>query len=488
MSLRSLRSTAPTTILFGVFLNMLLNTPALAQWSTPVRISNRIDCYRPRLLCSNGLLHLIYATGIERDFYQRSTDLGQSWSSPFRIDQGASGVTSGRPQIVANGDTVAACWYHNLGGTYNLGFRASLDDGVNWGPVSFVLPNNIFSLQLHDVALFGQVAFVVYMDHDDSIQFNFTRSTDLGVTWSQPQQMFRVQNFEGLDLTNQGDSLVLLWSAAYSWQDLMELYFCRSTDGGDNWSDIQLLSTFDSSGSQNPCLALNERGQLAAFWTDGKYSPYWFTGDVFVRYSQDLGETWTEEEALTSDHLAAFPKVVWEGDSLHLTWEDYSQDTGNISYMASTDNGLSWGEREAVDDYISDSFNPNLALTAGIVHLVWDDRRYPEWGIYYSRREEQPDAIGEEENNFVPDNIRLTVFPNPFNSSVTIKYVLPSDDFVSIGIFNIAGQRVDRILSQNMPAGQHEITWDASGFPSGLYSIVIRQGNRSETARLVLVK
>jgi len=481
------RSTAPALIVLSALLSILLNTVALAQWSTPVRISDPIDCYRPKIISCGGLLHLIYSTGLGLSFYQRSTDLGGSWSVPYCINLGGGG-TSAKPTMRARGDTVVAAWYHTLTVGHNIGFRCSTDGGQSWGAVSFVLPSNYLNLEQLILTVSGPSTYLIFTHSDDRIHFCITESTDLGVSWTAQREMFQVQSSEGMDLCCRGDTLLLLWSAIYSWQELMELYFCRSTDGGESWSDISLLSTEDDHGSQNPCLVLNERGQLAAFWTDFKYSPYWFTGDVFVRYSQDLGETWTEEEALTADHLAAFPKVVWEGDSLHLTWEDYSQDPGNISYMASTDNGLSWGQREAVDDYISDSFNPNLALTPGLVHLVWDDRRYPEWGIYYSRREEQPDAVGDVESEFLPQEKYLRAYPNPFNSRVTIKYFLPSDGSVSIGIYNVSSQRVDRILSQNMPAGQHEITWEASGFPSGLYSVVVRQGNRSETARLVLVK
>jgi hypothetical protein len=299
--------------------------------------------------------------------------------------------------------------------------------------------------------------------------------------------MLAVDGTEGVDLRNRGDTLLLLWSAVYSWQDLMELYFCRSTDGGESWSDISLLSTEDDHGSQNPCLVLDERGQLAAFWTDFKYSPYWFTGDVFVRYSQDLGETWTEEEALTGDHLAAFPKVVWEGDSLHLTWEDYSQDPGNISYMASTDNGVSWGEREAVDDNLSDSFNPNLALTPGLVHLVWDDRRYPEWGIYYSRRTEEPDEVVEGQD--IPHEYDLKAYPNPFNTST----ILTFSDLKGgeIRIFDIKGQLIRTFFTRG--ENQRRIVWDATDasgktVSSGIYFARARTPQGPSTIKLLLLK
>jgi hypothetical protein len=461
------------------------------QWSAPVRISNDLACFRPKIVCSNDILHLIYGSGQNRAFYQRSTDDGLTWSNPFRIDQGAPGITSGRPTIVANGDTVAGCWYHNFGGIYNLGFRKSLNGGANWGSVSFVLPSDVTTLHKHSFCLSDSRVFLLYAYYRaDSIRSCFTKSTDLGESWSSPREIFAVDVIDDMELRNRGDTLLLLWSAAYSWQDVMELYFRRSTDGGDNWSNIQLLSTFDSSGSQNPCLALNERGELAAVWTDFKNSPHWFTGDVFVRYSSDLGGTWAEEQAITGDHLAAFPKAIWQADSLHLTWEDYFQDPGNISYMRSIDNGATWEQREAVDDTSADSFYPGVALTPGRVHLVWDERRTTEQGVFYSFRWEEPDAVEDKGSGALPRALGLASYPNPFNSNVSISYSLQNEKGGQLGIYNVHGQL---ITTFNLEGKEGRIKWDArdaegNKASSGIYFARLHSGEAPQHIKLIYLK
>jgi hypothetical protein len=479
-----------TRILFRqVIACLLVAVPAPAQWSTPVRISNDLACFNPGIVYESGILHLIYGSGQNRAFYQRSTNEGLTWSTPFRMDQGVGG-TSGKPAIAVSGDTVVAAWYHSLQVGHNIGCRQSTNAGADWSAVRFALPSDYLEIQKLAVAISGSQVFLVFTHADSSIRFCLTKSTDLGANWSTPYEMFQVQSSERMGLLNRGDTLLLLWSAVYSWQDLMELYFCRSIDGGDSWSNIQLLSTYDSSGSQNPCLALNERRELAAFWTDFKNSTHMFTGDVFVRYSSDLGGIWAEEQAITDDHLAAFPKAIWQADSLHLTWEDYAQDPGNISYMRSTDNGATWEQREAVDDTSADSFYPGVALTPGRVHLVWDERRTTEQGVFYSFRWEEPDAVEDKGSGALPGALGLASYPNPFNSNVSVSYSLHNEKGGQLGIYNMQGQL---IATFNLEGKEGRIKWDATDasgkkVSSGIYFAKARASEISYTVKLVYLK
>jgi len=83
-------------------------------------------------------------------------------------------------------------------------------------------------------------------------------------------------------------------------------------------------------------------------------------------------------------------------------------------------------------------------------------------------------------------------YPNPFNPTTRIAYALPGDGNVEIEIFNSIGQRVVRLLDRPQEAGYQEATWNAAGFPGGLYFYSVRhtfESNRQvKVGKMVLVK
>ena len=84
-------------------------------------------------------------------------------------------------------------------------------------------------------------------------------------------------------------------------------------------------------------------------------------------------------------------------------------------------------------------------------------------------------------------------FPNPFNPTTTIQFTLPRASDVSLTIMNVIGEEVATLASRQMEQGTHAITWDASGFPSGMYLYRLearREGGQMsmETRKLLLVK
>jgi hypothetical protein len=60
-------------------------------------------------------------------------------------------------------------------------------------------------------------------------------------------------------------------------------------------------------------------------------------------------------------------------------------------------------------------------------------------------------------------------YPNPFNPSTKIDFSLAADSKVSLRIFDILGQEVALLLDQNMNAGSHTISFDASKLITGMY-------------------
>ena len=82
----------------------------------------------------------------------------------------------------------------------------------------------------------------------------------------------------------------------------------------------------------------------------------------------------------------------------------------------------------------------------------------------------------------------LQNFPNPFNPSTNISFHIPSKSYVSLEIFDILGREVTKLVSREMEAGDHSVTWDASAMSTGTYFCRFQSGNFVDTKKLVLLK
>jgi hypothetical protein len=74
-------------------------------------------------------------------------------------------------------------------------------------------------------------------------------------------------------------------------------------------------------------------------------------------------------------------------------------------------------------------------------------------------------------NSIIPELVQLEQnYPNPFNPTTTIEFSLPYASVVTLSVYNILGQEVSSLLlNQEMEYGEHEIEFDASLLPSGVY-------------------
>lgn len=98
-------------------------------------------------------------------------------------------------------------------------------------------------------------------------------------------------------------------------------------------------------------------------------------------------------------------------------------------------------------------------------------------------------ASGVERVNDLPAAFLLKQnFPNPFNPSTTIEYSLPSEQFVSVRVFNALGQEVGSLVNDRQAAGSYRVSFDARALASGIYICQVRAGSFIQSRQMLLLK
>ncbi|MBU0517952.1 T9SS type A sorting domain-containing protein [bacterium] len=82
----------------------------------------------------------------------------------------------------------------------------------------------------------------------------------------------------------------------------------------------------------------------------------------------------------------------------------------------------------------------------------------------------------------------LKAYPNPFNPSTTIQFVMPKAGQLNLAVFDLQGRLVSELVNGYRQAGNHSLSWDASALTSGVYLCRIQTGEVTSTTKLVLMK
>ena len=80
------------------------------------------------------------------------------------------------------------------------------------------------------------------------------------------------------------------------------------------------------------------------------------------------------------------------------------------------------------------------------------------------------------------------IYPNPFNTSATIRYSLHHSARVNIDLYDMRGQFITPLLRAEQHAGVYDYMFDGANLPSGLYVAQVRADDSVAFARLRLVK
>ncbi|MFO7445297.1 MAG: T9SS type A sorting domain-containing protein [Ignavibacteriaceae bacterium] len=97
--------------------------------------------------------------------------------------------------------------------------------------------------------------------------------------------------------------------------------------------------------------------------------------------------------------------------------------------------------------------------------------------------------VGVGGRNSIPEEYALSQnYPNPFNPATIIKFALPQAALTKITIYNLLGKEIQTLINEEIEAGYHEVSFDASSFPSGVYFYRIQSGNFIHTKKMILMK
>ncbi|MFH1687955.1 MAG: FlgD immunoglobulin-like domain containing protein [bacterium] len=102
-------------------------------------------------------------------------------------------------------------------------------------------------------------------------------------------------------------------------------------------------------------------------------------------------------------------------------------------------------------------------------------------------------SVNEDEPELPAGFRAICCYPNPFNESTDISFEIARRSSVDLTVYNVLGQRVRLLVSEDLSAGPHSVSWDGRDdggrqVASGVYLYRLSVGDHCITRKMLLLK
>ncbi len=198
-----------------------------------------------------------------------------------------------------------------------------------------------------------------------------------------------------------------------------------------------------------------------------------------------------------------FDTVMVDQETVNFTWEesvdpDPDQDV-SYSFLVEAVNG---DGQMAVQDLETESYpmDPydilSLSNNPDVLQPFW-------WRVFAISGEDTVqcdeafallvdpgETAPEADRDALPETASIEdAWPNPFNSTVTIRFGLPQTGVAKLTVYDVLGREVTTLLNTSMTAGHHTLVWEAAPtVPSGVYWVKLEANDVINVHRIMYLK
>jgi hypothetical protein len=261
----------------------------------------------------------------------------------------------------------------------------SSDEGQSWtSPVTIGGATNEVPLT-KCIAVDGDYVYVLYSigarDAGAKVQLKMVRSTDGGASFGSEVTLdngasWANDRFLRVSMVAQNGDVHIVYSSEDSTTHVgSPLYYLRSQDNGATFDARTAIGT--GTGTTRPDLCAVGT-TLHVAWTDDRNGSVLNGGDAYYNRSEDNGDTWDGDVKLsvTASHSTLRSTITAEGQNVVYVWQYLTVSDPDVIYVqTSGDGGDTWSAQVLVADGTGSQEHPTLACRSGVTVLVytnWD--------------------------------------------------------------------------------------------------------------------
>jgi hypothetical protein len=442
------------------------------------------------------------------------------------------------PRLIANGNQMYAFWLDNNDGDYDIFYRSYAQG--NWSSTRCInTPTNIHLSS----ACFDDSDSVnlLWVDGNSKLLYGrIYQSTLVDSTVIFENDTSRI-TFSSLFYNKSTGQLHASWDLRLG----DTLYTCYSMKTrGDSWSDEQIIIAGGVGGLPRRAQVVADRNNdLLCLWFSAdslrvnmkkKHNGNWIDGPPLtcafpgiglnlvtgaddslivhvvshpgavptcpcnvLLYSRWNGAEWSQPEIVPSQAHGYYTEhngsvVSFSHNNVPvLTWEQTCWDINLYPYARFIGTAVKADTGWHVNSTIGASRRPEhpaiIIDSNDRINYVWQDSTDGDNDIYFYNTTLL--TFVEPDQSLFPRQVLLNQnFPNPFNPTTTIRFLIPSRTRVTLTVFDLLGREVATLVDGMQDPGEKTTTFDGSNLASGVYFYRLKAGERIETKKAVLIK
>ena len=298
---------------------------------------------------------------------------------------------------------------------------------------------------------------------------------------------------------------------------------CHTSGGSSGGLDLTSYNTLMAGGNSGASIVAGDH-QNSLLWKridDGSMPPS--SNDVSLS-NVELVKKWINEGALATPQTSqnqAPSDFVWlsvESDTINISSTNLSN-TFSLSWSESTDpdgDQVSYIVQAKIGNQSYDEIYDTTSLSVDISYQEFLDNVFEselaqsELVLFKVSATDGTDTVtvsGNDRKVLVDQSDLLSItskstpssfklysnYPNPFNPNTKIPFDLYESSNVSIGIYNMLGQKVKSYFWSELHPGHHSVLWNGTDYygdsvPAGVYMYQLKANNIVESKKMILLK
>jgi len=396
--------------------------------------------------------------------------------------------------------TINSCWIdeNSPNNGWFVGWRLAGADPVSYGYKTTNGGNSFTYFPFNYYFWLAQDVYFVNSNNGVVVGSGIIKTNDGGNSWNVTIDNIQMRGWM-YDVmftdANSGYSVGQTYDNSYSsyWGVIY-----KTTDGGGSWSNSTI--TYENQNQNTEFRAVHSTG-AGIIYAGGLNTMS--TNSLFK--SIDNGNSWS---ALNFFH---------DVNSIWFASLDTGYIASNAGIFKSTDAGITWNNiLSTAQALFSINIRNAFGFAAGASGMIY---KTTDWGASWTlmtspvtnqtlnrvfvvsntlayavgtggtilKYEDIMTGIKEGSNHQKEYSLSQN-YPNPFNPETKITYNIPKSGSVILTVYDATGRIAAVLVNQFMNAGNHEVSFNASGLSSGVYFYKLITNNYTETKRMVLTK